>query len=102
MKLFTLIAAIGIAASELTGCVAHAGYFVASSPPRSPPARVEYVPPPRPGQVWVQGSWRWAGNRYQWVPGRWARRPRRFARWEQGRWVRQPRGWVWVEGHWRG
>lgn len=45
-----------------------------------------YVPPPRPGYVWVPGHW----HHGRWVPGYW--RPVGPA----------PRGYVWVPGHWRG
>ncbi len=103
MKLFALIAAIGIAATGMSGCVARAHYYVAASPPPPPEARIEVVPvTPGPEHIWVKGHWRWAGNGYEWVPGHWARRPHRYATWEPGHWVREPGGWVWVEGHWRG
>lgn len=37
-----------------------------------PPVQVECVPPqPRPECVWVDGSWSWAGRRWEWVTGAW-------------------------------
>ena len=59
----------------------------------APPApRVEVVPPPRAGFVWVPGYWNWNGRRHVWVAGAWVReRP--------GYVYRQPR-WVERGGHW--
>jgi len=37
-----------------------------------PPVQVECVPPqPREACVWVDGSWTWAGRRWEWLPGAW-------------------------------
>lgn len=37
-----------------------------------PPVQVECVPPqPREECVWVDGSWSWAGRRWEWVMGAW-------------------------------
>lgn len=37
-----------------------------------PPVQLECVPPqPREGCVWVDGSWVWAGRRWEWLPGAW-------------------------------
>ena len=38
-----------------------------------PPPRVEVVPAPRRGYVWVPGYWGWRGNRHYWVGGTWVR-----------------------------
>jgi hypothetical protein len=51
--------------------------------------------------VWINGYHRWDGNAYRWESGRWERRPRPNARWEQHRWVHRNGGYVFVEGHWR-
>lgn len=61
---------------------------------RPPPAlRYERVPPPRAGQVWVNGHWEWRGHRHVWVAGYWQRaRP--------GYHYRQP-AWVERNGHWQ-
>jgi hypothetical protein len=40
----------------------------------APPPRVEYRPAPPPyAVVWVQGRWRWHGNRWVWIPGHYRR-----------------------------
>ena len=37
-----------------------------------PPARVECVPDqPREECAWLDGTWRWGGRRWQWIPGAW-------------------------------
>ncbi|PLZ00021.1 hypothetical protein CY652_23200 [Burkholderia sp. WAC0059] len=41
------------------------------APPAPPPPRVEIVPTPRVGYVWVQGHWKWRHGAYHWVEGRW-------------------------------
>src|SRR5215467_13031408 len=58
-----------------------------------PPARVEVVPPPRPGYVWAPGYWAWEGRQHVWREGRWiVVRPGYY--WVPERWVeyRGPRG----------
>lgn len=38
----------------------------------APPARVECVPAqPRQQCAWLDGTWRWGGRRWQWIPGSW-------------------------------
>lgn len=66
----------------------------------APPApRVEVVPAPRAGYVWVPGYWEWRGHKHFWVSGRWLRERRGYhyapARWEEheGRWVFRGGGW---------
>lgn len=45
-----------------------------SFPP--PPARIECVPEqPSEECLWVDGSWRWAGRRWEWIPGAWIEPP---------------------------
>jgi hypothetical protein len=58
-------------------------YVAVPFPPRPPP--VEIVPaPPRPGAVWVDGTWTWEGDRYAWQPGYWSLPPEGAA---HTRWV---------------
>ena len=38
-----------------------------------PAARVEHMPAPRRGYVWVPGYWDWTGHRHVWVAGTWVR-----------------------------
>ncbi|HJK93488.1 MAG TPA: hypothetical protein RMH85_06625 [Polyangiaceae bacterium LLY-WYZ-15_(1-7)] len=65
-----------------------------------PPPRVTVQgPAPFPDAVYVQGYWRWNGERYVWQEGEW-RRAREGHRFEQPHWEREDEGWVFVEGHW--
>lgn len=67
----------------------------------APPApRVERMPSPRVGKVWVPGSWQWNGRDYAWRVGYWqaARQDYSFT---PGRWIRADGGWRWVDGSWR-
>jgi hypothetical protein len=50
-----------------------------------PPVRVEAVPGPRAGYVWVPGYWDWRGHEHVWVTGRW---------------MHERRGWHYVPEHW--
>jgi hypothetical protein len=64
-----------------------------------PPLRVERVPPPRAGYVWVQGHWRWVHNRHVWRQGYWVR-GRRGQHWVDARWRRCGPNWCYRHGHW--
>jgi len=65
-----------------------------------PPApRVEPAPA-RPGMVWTPGYWRWTGNGFDWVAGRYENSRPGF-RWTAASWERGPNGgWHFHEGHW--
>lgn len=67
-----------------------------------PPVKVEVVPAPRRGYVWVAGYWVWKPSirQYEWVAGHW-QKVRRGHHYVAGHWEKRPRGWIWVEGHWR-
>jgi hypothetical protein len=68
--------------------------------PPPPPLRIELRPAaPAAHWFWVEGHWRWDGQRHQWEPGRWVE-PRHGeshvpARWalEGGIWVYHPARW---------
>jgi hypothetical protein len=67
-----------------------------------PPATVESVPPgppPTPDNVWVQGTWVWAGGRYVWRPGNWVVANPDWL-WVPTHYVSGPRGFVFVDGYW--
>jgi len=67
----------------------------------APPApRYEPMPPPRSGQVWIQGNWYWASNDYVWRPGRWEKARPEYD-YVPGRWVHADGGYRWVEGDWK-
>lgn len=73
--------------------------MVVPEPP--PPPIVEVLPPPRPGYVWIEGSWVWYRGRWAWARGRWSYPPRRHAMWVPGRYERRGGSGVWFSGHWR-
>jgi hypothetical protein len=66
----------------------------------APPAvRVETVPPPRAGYVWVNGNWHWSHHRYNWRKGHWMR-ARHGYRYVEPRWERDGRRWRYYDGRW--
>jgi hypothetical protein len=66
----------------------------------APPApRVEVVPAPRHGYVWVPGYWDYRGHRHVWVAGTYVRE-RPGYRYVEPRWVEHHGGWVIERGHW--
>lgn len=85
------------------------------------PVREERGAPPAPGAAWVPGHWKWNGNEWFWVLGKWVQQavppmppviveeispapsPRHF--WVPGHWVWRFEGnggWIWVRGGWHG
>lgn len=108
---------LALATVLVAGCVAVPGAGYSSRPPARSVERVYELPPPveppppfrapRPHQpsrahVWLDGYWDWDGGRYFWQPGRWAVPPQGQV-WEAHRWVHSSkRGWVLIEGRWRG
>jgi len=94
----TLFATL-IAASLGTVTVAptaSAELFVRVAPPAP---RVEVVPEPRRGYVWVPGYWDYHGHRHVWVAGTWVRE-RPGYRYEAPRWVEHNGGWRMEHGRW--
>jgi len=79
--LCAVVIALGASATPSSAQV-NFGFGIEIAPP---PARVEEVPPSRPGFVWAPGYWDWDGTRYVWAAGRWMPvRP----------------GYYWVPDHW--
>jgi len=70
----------------------------------APFARYE-VRTPCPGreQVWIAGYWDWRHDygRYDWMPGRWERRPFARAVWVPSRHEHRGGAWYYQRGHWR-
>lgn len=68
-----------------------------------PPAEIEDVMAPCPGDnyYWIKGHWQWNGTQWVRASGRWVVRPYASAAWVPGTWVREPHHWHWVEGYWR-
>lgn len=76
---------------------ANAGVVIQVAPPAP---RVERLPPPRAGYVWVSGHWEWRHNRHVWVKGNWVRE-RRGYRYVQPNWVERDGRWAMERGNWR-
>ena len=100
MKKLIGIGVFALALSTTVGCAVR-GYGRYGPPPPPPPPHEAMVRGSHGGRVWVPGYYRWTGNRYRWVEGRWMRPPRHGQVWVPG--YRAPRrgGYVWVEGYWR-
>jgi hypothetical protein len=64
-----------------------------------PAARVEIVPPPRPGFYWAPGYWRWEGSRHAWVEGRWIEDRPGYS-WVPDRWLPRANRHQFHPGHW--
>jgi hypothetical protein len=66
----------------------------------APPAlRVETVPAPRPGYIWINGYWDYRSNKHEWVEGRWEHE-RAGHHWVADRWVQHGDKWHHEHGHW--
>ena len=92
----TLLAA-GIGAALPAAARTEVDFFV-NTPPPAP--RVEVVPAPRPGWVWVPGFWEWHGHRHVWVGGHWIRERHGYA-YEPGRWEARDGRYYYIEPGWR-
>jgi hypothetical protein len=67
----------------------------------APPApRVEVVPAPRRGFVWVPGYWNWNGRQHVWVAGNWQKERRGYV-YAEPRWVERNGAWVLERPGWR-
>ena len=53
------------------------------------------------GAVWIGPEWIWRGQRYECVPGYWARPHHYGAIWVPGHWKYTRREEIWVTGHWK-
>lgn len=86
---------VALAVGTLPGPAA-AQVYVEVAPP---PPRVEHVPPPRRGHVWVAGHWEWRPHGYRWVPGLWmAERP--GYRYHGPEWIARDGRWYMERGRW--
>jgi hypothetical protein len=56
---------------------------------------------PGPKYVWIDGYYRWSGNRYVWVSGKWIVPPRAGAIWIAARWVPRDGSYVFIAGRWQ-
>jgi len=64
-----------------------------------PPARVEMVPAPRAGYVWVPGVWFWDGHHHRWARGHWEHE-RPGYRWAPARWENRGNWHHYEPGRW--
>jgi YXWGXW repeat-containing protein len=64
-----------------------------------PPLRVETVPAPRHGYVWVPGYWNSHHNKYAWSKGTWARE-RPGYRYHASTWAEHEGRWTMQRGSW--
>src|SRR5512142_3340261 len=64
-----------------------------------PPPRYEVVPAPRPGYIWVPGTWVWQGHRHVWHRGHWMHERPGYA-YVEPRWHRYGERWRYDEGRW--
>ena len=91
-----LVAAMLAASLGALSVPTYAAIIVGAAPPA---LRVEVVPAPRRGYLWVNGHWDWRNGRHQWVAGTWVRERHGYAynpsRWEErdGRWHLDRGGW---------
>ena len=97
-KLMTgsLVAAALLAAAPPALARSSVDFYVGFAPP---PLRVEYVPAPRVGFVWVPGYWDWRGNRHVWVKGHWEK-ARPGYRYREPRWEQRDGRWYLERGRW--
>ena len=66
----------------------------------APPApRVEVMPAPRAGYVWVPGYWDARGHRHVWQRGHWERERRGYSYYTP-RWVERDNRWYLERGRW--
>jgi len=92
----TFVAALIAASLGSVALPAAAEVFIRIAPP---PPRVERVPPPRHGFVWVPGHWDWNGRRHVWVHGTWLRE-RHGYRYVEPAWVERDGRWQMERGRW--
>ncbi|MEK6244002.1 MAG: hypothetical protein AABM33_05820 [Pseudomonadota bacterium] len=93
----TIAAAILAASFGSIATPASAQIIVRVAPPEP---RVEVVPAPRAGRLWVPGYWDWKGKRHHWVKGNWVRE-RRGYQYVQPNWAERDGRWHMTRGNWR-
>lgn len=68
----------------------------------APPALLDYVQPPCPGDgyLWTPGYWGWNSSKYYWVPGVWVMPPSVNLLWTPGYWGFYDDFYGWNAGYW--
>ena len=92
-----LLAALLAASFGTIATTASAQIIVRMAPPEP---RMEVVPQPRRGHVWVAGHWGWRNNHHQWIKGSWIRE-RRGYHYNQPAWAERDGRWYMERGNWR-
>ena len=64
-----------------------------------PPLRVEAVPAPRHGYIWVPGYWDARGHSHYWRAGHWERERHGYT-YVEPRWVERDNRWYLERGRW--
>jgi len=89
------VASFGAASIPIPGSAAVDVFFNVA-----PPApRVEVIPAPRHGFVWVPGYWDARGQRHAWIGGHWERERRGYV-YVEPRWIQRENRWYLERGRW--
>jgi len=89
------VASMGAASIPIAATAAADVYFH-----MAPPApRVEVVPAPRHGYIWVEGHWGVQGNRHAWKAGHWERERHGYS-YTQAHWTQHDNQWQLNRGGW--
>jgi hypothetical protein len=67
--------------------------------PPAPPTTAPIGEPPAPDSFYVPGSWVWAGDRYAWRSGYWAKVQPGYV-WVPGHYRWTPSGYIYIAGYW--
>jgi len=95
-KVLIIMLVMSFAASQ-----SYAQIVVRVRPARPTRVVVRRPPPPSPRHVWVEEEWVPNGNAYVYHGGYWAAPPRPGAVYVRGSWRHTHHGWAWRTGRWR-
>ncbi|PUA19724.1 hypothetical protein [Glaciimonas sp. PCH181] len=65
-----------------------------------PPPKVESIPSPRTGLIWIPGIWNYVGGWYVWQAGGWEL-DREGQQYVSARWIQHAHGWQLHPGRWQ-
>ena len=89
------VASLGAASIPVAASAAVTVYFHEAPPP----SRVEVVPAPRHGYVWVDGYWGVQGHHHAWKAGHWERERHGYT-YNQSQWTQHDNRWELNRGGW--
>jgi hypothetical protein len=89
------VASLGAASIPVAASAAVNVYFHEAPPP----PRVEVVPAPRHGYVWVDGYWGVQGHHHAWKAGHWERERHGYT-YNQSQWTQHDNRWELNRGGW--